>query len=398
MARREAGLIRPPAPGATIPLSLLLAAVVADDILPGAGLTLGPAVLGLTDVILAALLLTGLGRLLRRPRPVTGSVLALLLGVAALLSLLRGIGVHSTAEALAEARPWLAFLSATLFFSSLAPNPRSWDRLARVWLVAAGVLVFLLAVRGTAKPAAALLLVQAFFIALPCWRQDPAPVLRWAAPVPLAAVVVLGEPIAGLALLAGLAVTAARNRGLARRMVPLVVGAAALAAVLTLAVPDGPAAGLVRHGAHVPVAARAEGWRSLLATEGPQGFADTLLGSPFGGGFQREVSGTMVTVSPHSMVLEAALRLGMVGLGLLAACWILVVARLRRVAAGAGLLTAPTLLVLVVVQVGAALTATLGPEQGVVLGLALASSAEVPLGSPPPASSVLRVAPGTPPG
>jgi O-antigen ligase len=53
-------------------------------------------------------------------------------------------------------------------------------------------------------------------------------------------------------------------------------------------------------------------WQDLLDV--PRSYVQWLIGAPFGSGYERFISGTLVTVSPHDYYVHIMLRLGLVGL------------------------------------------------------------------------------------
>ncbi|MER6059608.1 O-antigen ligase family protein [Streptomyces sp. NPDC001792] len=147
---------------------------------------------------------------------------------------------------------------------------------------------------------------------------------------------------------------------------------------------------------------RVAGWRQLLAT--PASLVQWLSGMPFGSGYDRVVGGILVTVGPHNYYVHLTLRLGLVGVALLIAWYVLTWRRLRNEDPWTA-----TLRVLMVGQLVFFITYSASPEQGVLLGLCVwclrtrvadSTSGQTAPGKPavpvaggaaPPASGVPRV-------
>lgn len=127
---------------------------------------------------------------------------------------------------------------------------------------------------------------------------------------------------------------------------------------------------------------RVEGWRLLLRDSGPQGLEQVAVGKPFGEGWVRQMSGSLVEVSPHNFYVEAYLRVGTVGL---AAFLLLYVMALRgggmakewRPPEPAGSLPKSVLQTLVGVQLLYYLTYSPDIVQAMLLGLGCAAAVRV---------------------
>ncbi|MFF5013623.1 O-antigen ligase family protein [Streptomyces sp. NPDC001165] len=109
---------------------------------------------------------------------------------------------------------------------------------------------------------------------------------------------------------------------------------------------------------------RVAGWQQLLAA--PGSLVQWLSGMPFGSGYDRVVGGILVTVGPHNYYVHLGLRLGMVGLALLIAWYVLTWRRLRQEDAWSAALR-----VLMVGQLAFFVTYSADSEQGVLLGLCI---------------------------
>jgi hypothetical protein len=115
---------------------------------------------------------------------------------------------------------------------------------------------------------------------------------------------------------------------------------------------------------HSTFAWRVLGWQELLSA--PRPWDEWLLGLPFSSGYARIVEGRLVTVSPHNYYVHIALRLGLVGLVLLLAVYVLIWRRLPR-----GGLDGLSLRLLIVSQLVFCVSYSAFPEQGLLLGLCL---------------------------
>jgi hypothetical protein len=126
---------------------------------------------------------------------------------------------------------------------------------------------------------------------------------------------------------------------------------------------------------------RIDGWTELLDDYAQRSTGERLIGQPAGAGFGRYLDGNLVTVSPHNMYLTILLVTGAVGLVVFL---IIVVLALFHTRAGPLALHA-----LVWTALAFSIGYQLEPEQGLVLGAALAvvgsTARSVPAGvtSPP---------------
>lgn len=117
-------------------------------------------------------------------------------------------------------------------------------------------------------------------------------------------------------------------------------------------------------GANSTFSWRVLGWQELM--DRPKSLAEWLLGSPFGSGYDRWIEGVTISVSPHDYYLHVVLRLGVFGLLMLLALYLLVWRRLGRGGNGTRALR-----VVVVSQLVLFVSYSPFPEQGVLLGLCL---------------------------
>lgn len=366
----------------------------------------GPINVHVTDVLAALLLAAATARLLRFERLTAPQRLLLVFGVVAVISAARGVAVFGLEPALNQFRKVLIFTAAALYFSTVRPGREVYDRIARMWLWAAGALTALVLARwaalaaglsgsgflgglldsGTITPIRVvgseetMLLLQAGVIALVAWRAGGTRVPRWLAPLLLAVVVLLQHRTVWVALLVGIAVMTLRDPRLRKRVAPLLLAVALAGAAVTVVVLD-RAVGDATIGEELGSAAtrtdtfawRYEGWVALLTENGPEGTTGALLGAPFGTPWDRMVAGQLVDVSPHNFWLETYLRQGAVGFVAIAVAIALVVASFRaeRVDRRGGLLPTGVLLVLLATQLTYSITYDFGVVQGMLLGLVL---------------------------
>jgi len=115
---------------------------------------------------------------------------------------------------------------------------------------------------------------------------------------------------------------------------------------------------------------RIDGWEGLVRSYGERPITDQAVGQPGGAGFDREVGGGLVTVSPHNMYLTVLLALGAVGL---VALLVLYAEALR-----ATVRTNPRLHALVWSLVVFSIGYQIAAEDALILGAALAAPALTP--------------------
>lgn len=119
---------------------------------------------------------------------------------------------------------------------------------------------------------------------------------------------------------------------------------------------------------------RVSGWGDLIA-HGPDNAFEILAGVPYGTGWERSVSaGFDVDVAPHNFYLEMALRIGLVGVGLIVVAGVQSARRLRghELERDDGYLNAATMIVVLAIQAVYSVPYNLGMEQGLLFGLAIA--------------------------
>lgn len=355
----------------------------------------------LTDVLFGIVAAAGVARHLRlRSRP---GILYLVygFGLLALLSVARGVPLYGE-SALNEFRFYLAFAGTILYFSSVAWDQRMREAFARS-IVGLGVALGVLVVLRWANVFAGLPIgplqaefgrtiavlsgpqsfpfAEAFFVTLPAiGGRERLKHQRVLAVAFLAFGILLNRRTMWLAMLVGAVVLASRNREWAKRM-------AGLGLVLVLV---GATAYLVLPPEQLPVETedelafsptdtgtlewRLQGWAELVRSM-PDDIVTRLIGEPSGAGYQRDVEVGTVGSNPHSLPVQTLLRTGALGLLALLALYGLVIRGLMRYDRPdpPGLVPIGILLTLVVVHGVWILAWRPGPEQSVLLGLAVSA-------------------------
>lgn len=389
--------------GVALVLGLALLAMVPDLAL---STTLGPFRVSASDVVAVILLTAATGRLLRARRMTTPQTLLVLFGAVVLYSMYRGAVVFGVQDSVNEARKWVEFTSGALYLSTLEPRRDLFDRVGRLWLIAVGGVLVVALLRwgalltGTAAgflaPQAsgspwrvipsspALLLAGGLFITLPLWRAHRSPVLRYAAPVLLVAVVLLQHRTVWVAIAAGFAVLMLCSRMLARRFVIALTASVLVFSGLAFTLFDTAEnpVGEQLAGSATSTGTfewRVEGWATLLEDSGPASPTQLALGRPFGEGWERRFDGDVADSSPHSLYVELFLRVGLLGLGLLLACYAITMRRLWLSSPlPHGLITTTVILPLLTMQLASGITYTPSFSQSIFLGLGMGAVAGVP--------------------
>src|SRR6266545_3835250 len=386
-------------PGAATMIGMLLQAVFVERV---PSLYLKDTRIELSDLLFVLVVAAGLARLLRVRRYTPLLRWLLLLGIVLLVSLLRGMLTISPQGSINDFRQYLQFAGPALYFATFPPSAWLSDRIGRIWLAAAGVMVALVTLRWLDVFAGVHLGVPAeefgndtairvidgpytFFLAtaavltLPAWVQHGrrARRLRWLSMLLLLFVMLLDRRTVWLAMLVGVVVLLLRNRRFGRRALAMLAGAAIVTSLVFVAFPGSGSdqEPLARSATSTGTLTwRVDGWSELLSSwsENP---ANWLVGRPFGSGFERRVEGSQVDSHPHNFYIETMLRSGVAGLlalialtaGLLRALW-----RLGRGSGARGLFGPDVLPALVAMQLVWFITWVPGSEQGIVTGLALA--------------------------
>jgi hypothetical protein len=379
---------------------LILAATVLEAALVNTvvGISPGGVSITLTDAVLTLVTVAAVGRLLRIS-PITGAQwLVALLGAIAVFSLARGIMQFGAQTAVNEFRSFLAFFGAALYFSTVDITHMFPDRLRTVWLWgASGMAVLVLArwaswlvgmpigvfeaeydsaVRVLDGPQTFFLAIG-FMLTLPAWRAAANNVMLRRVSLLLGiGVILLNRRTVWATLIIGLLVLALRDQRLGRRLAVILTVGAIATSVFLINLPEMPTA----DGSTVATAVtdtgtlewRLRGWADLLA-DGPDTLTDLVFGNPMGSGYTRQLGGVTVEHQPHNFYLHVYLRLGVVGLMLLAVLYAAAVSTLLRASKGRPESIATLLLVVLSAQFVWQLTWAPGLEQGILVGLVAAT-------------------------
>jgi O-antigen ligase len=319
----------------------------------------------------------------------------------AILSLLLGFGGGDLANTFNEFRGYLGYLAAALYFSTVVLDRQIRERLAVAWLGAGIALGAVILVRWAGRLAgtdlglidrtydAAIRVLNgpsSFFVAsaglvlllpaLESWASRPR-LQRYTGIALLVMAIILNRRTVWLALVMALVILLARRGQVGRRLalvaaVGLVLFLALIPVLTEPEAEQSVAAAITDTGT---LAWRIEGWTALLET-GPDSAPERLIGEPFGSGFQRDIRGNVRESNPHSFYVQTYLRTGVIGLGaLVAALWIGFTGAFRAGKDEAVPLSNEHLLVLLAMQAIWFLAWPPGPDQGIILGLAVASAA-----------------------
>ena len=369
-------------------------------------LYLGSARLELSDVIFVLVLGAAVARLLRVRTFTPQLRWLLLLGAVLLFSLARGMVGIGPQQAINDVRQYLEFVGPALYIATFRPSPALYDRMGRLWLLAAGGMLALVTLRWLAVFAGVHLGVPseqfgddtairvidgpyAFFLAtaalltLPAWQLKGrrATRLRAFSLLLLLYVMLLDRRTVWVAIVVGVVVVMLRNRRFGRKALAMLAVAAFVATAVFVAFPGGASnqEPLARSATSSGTLTwRVIGWQELVSSWSANP-ANWLVGEPFGGGFQREVEGSEVQAHPHNFYIETMLRTGMIGLVALLALSVGLLRALWRTGGragvgwrGRGLFGPEVLPALLAMQIVWFLTWVPGPEEGVVTGLAIA--------------------------
>jgi hypothetical protein len=362
---------------------------------------LGGVRIGATDLVAVVVLAAAVARCLRLRHSSRYQYWLLMLGILLLVSLVLGIVAHGQ-TAVSDSRQYLFFVGAALYMATFRPTPDLYDRIGRIWLMAAALMVLLACVRwlrvfagidlgvpaeinGVDTVTRVLDGPYAFFLAgpllltVPFWlRRGQARRVRWLGAVLLVVVAVLDRRTVWLAVLVGVAVLLLRARRLKPRSIAFLVAASVVVALAfagdVLGRDQGPPGTISSTGS---VTWRIEGWSDLVDSWSASP-VNWLLGQPFGSGFARTVEGATINAHPHNFYIETMIRAGVGGLIALIVLTVGLLCRLWRVRVGGVALLDPGMLTpLLAMQLVWYLTWVPGLEQGLVTGMAIAVAGTV---------------------
>jgi hypothetical protein len=371
------------------------------------GVNVGGFQLTINDVLMGFVGSAFAARMLRRVRfPVAARFLTGIL-VLVVWSLIRGIGDYGVATAMNEARGSLAVYLVALYFATAPPTDRIRERLGRAWLAYAMFLVVLaverwLAVLGPLPTNdawyipgeygglrvlwsdEAFVLGQTFVLLLPGLMHGTlSRGRRLTAVAALGTVMLTQHRSVWAATLVGIATVLLLEGNIGRKWARRLILATGVTSVLLLTLFSGP---LLERSVSSSDAAssdtfewRMEGWTALYRDSGPQSAAEVVVGRPYGAGWERRLTslGYSTDVVPHNYYVEQDLRVGLVGLALMLALYVVVMRRLARSAATGpqvGLLSDRVLPVLLAMQLLYFIPYWPAPEQALLMGFAVAAA------------------------
>ena len=360
---------------------------------------LGGMRVGVTDLVAVIVLAAAVARCLRLRRLSHYQHWLIMLGSLLLVSVVLGIAAYGFQVSVGDSRQYVFFVGAALYMATFRPSADLYDRIGRIWLMAAVLMMLLACARWLDVFAGIHLGVPAesngvdtairvldgpytFFLAgpllltVPFWRRPgQRRWIRWLGAVLLLVLLALDRRTVWLAILVGVAVLLLRGRRLRARAVLLVIAAAVVIGVAFagdgLARDQAPAGTVTSTGS---VTWRVEGWSDLVDSwsESP---VNWLVGRPFGSGFVHIANGEIIDAQPHNFYIETMIRAGVGGLIALLALTVGLLRRLWRVqAAGQRLLDPSMLPPLLAMQLIWYLTWLPGLEQGIVTGIAIAAA------------------------
>lgn len=375
---------------------------------------LGPFRISLNDVVFVILITATAARLLRLQRLTTPQRLLMLFSALIVWSLVRGALTISLTDSVNNARSFLGFMAAALYFSTVEARRDLLDRIGTLWLGAALALAFLVLLRWAAYVAGissgilgqqtslrviaastTLILAQGALIALPWLLDQRRGFLRLVGPTLLVFVVLLQHRTVWVVTIVGVIYLLWRERALNQRMLAGLLASAAVFFVLVVTVFQGQDDEIAEQLSESAQDTRTfewrvQGWTAIMRDSGPEGPTEWLVGRPMGSGWDRVLpNGWFVDVSPHNYYIEALLRVGVIGLATILAVYAIA---LRGTADAhpdhgfePGLLTPNVLHVVIAVQLVYFIPYSPDMAQAMLLGLGCAVS----VGSRGPAYPVL---------
>lgn len=341
----------------------------------------GPARIGLSDVLFILLFSATVARLLRSRRFTLLQRLLVAYGALVAWSLTRGIAQFGLMHTVNSGRGFLLFVASALYFSTTEPKGEVLDRIGALWVGASLALAGLSLFRWVANTAglvggvfgtgedlrvvgatAALVMAQGALISLPYLADRTRPLMRLVAPTLLVFVVLLQHRSVWVVTAVGVAALLHRERTLGPRLLAAAGVALCLLALLFTVVFDEQTDAVTEDLAASAQDSRTfewrvAGWLAMLdpSGPGPSTVEEWAVGQPLGVSSARMLpNGWVVDVSPHNFYIEVLVRAGIIGLIILLVVYAQVlqgIDRTRREGAlGTSLLTSNVLFVVVAVQ------------------------------------------------
>ncbi len=103
--------------------------------------------IGVTDVVAVIVLAAAVARCLRLRHLSRYQHWLIMLGVLLLVSLMLGIASHGVQSSISDSRQYFFFVGAALYMATFRPTADLYDRIGRIWLMAAVLMVLLACVR-----------------------------------------------------------------------------------------------------------------------------------------------------------------------------------------------------------------------------------------------------------
>ena len=411
LVRLVEGLARRPDITAGLILLLQLIEVGVDKAyVPVPPISVSGASIYVADVAFGLVALAAFVRLLGIERLTVAHIGIIVAGGLAVFAVLRGATEMDIQQAANEFRGSFYFLSGTAYFMTVIGDRSMIARIQKLFLATAGLICCLVLVLwattlsgGLApKPFASplfpgdsrvigagftLILAQALLITLPelTHRFTRRGWMYYLPFLLFPVIVLLQHRTIWVALPFGLLVLGLRRPPSERGGIFKLLGFAAVTMVVIWLIMGGPESRLnreleARTDTHT-FEWRYEGWIELIeGPRAPQG-TETLIGAPYGSGYEREVMEIEEFVAPHNYYVESYLRHGLLGVVALLFAYGVAITKLvrREEDRGTGGLKDPDVL-LAIATLQLVFFVTYGPslEQGILTGLILGTAALSP--------------------
>lgn len=287
----------------------------------------------------------------------------LLFGAVLLLSFALGVLKNGTVAGV-EFRTFFYFWAGVWYLMTFQLTAQQIDKIMRIYMFAASVLVFVVFLRWTAMvlnmdivrywnegggslrvftAAQTFFLAQAFVIGLYAYLNKSGPTW-WRAflPLLLICVVVLQHRTVWAVMLVSVALIfllagKVRSKGASTFLLAAVIGTAVLLPFFVGGQLDTVQQSLTHSVEEVgqeksTLAWRVQGWQTLIEQWAYGGPVVNMIGKPFGSGFSRyiEISQNELTQNPHSHYVYTLLRVGLIGMFAMLATYFMVLRAMRN--------------------------------------------------------------------